>query len=635
MDTVEARRATKILRRSRAVNSPGSPQLPSAGTRQPEPLHITHIRRYSDIQCYISSALSARPQSQQASPNFAYHFLISSFHFASQPLDPSLQATDVSLAGSARTLGLMGANDAPSAIEASRIRELLEQEEKEISECGDRLRYLQEETNRLAAHRRAVLETARGHRAQLSAFRRFPPELLSEIFIHCLNDDEHHLPAESAPLILCWVSQKWRHIAMSTPALWTSPRSSCNPKKSLRLAELWLTHSRSLPLNLHVRCGVSVEPGDDMTLLDACVLHAHRWKHVDIVCFNDALEGSVIALPDAVAPGLESANIHFYPSIASGIEWTLKLLRSATVLRSITWGATMDPLFTQVSLANLTSFCVDTVYTPARQLFRLFAHAPQLRDCTMTVGVEEDGAILRDAVGITHPNLEALDLTAYDPEYYLGVLLDQMTLPALKKVHLHGMGGTWPEVEFHTLLTRSSCAMTSLSLAFFDIIEEEVIAILEHKSVATSLVHLNVQYLLGPPPLCTPDAVLQFLASPTAEDDASSAAQSHPPKPCALPKLEKIGINVEPSSQSTLFEQIIKSRSPSATAYANGAVATLKEVNLVVVRPHMLDVYVEDTKLENILEDIKAAGVVVERSRYTCGGGPDDEPINLRSLYMT
>ncbi|KAJ7693884.1 hypothetical protein B0H17DRAFT_840283, partial [Mycena rosella] len=49
-----------------------------------------------------------------------------------------------------------------------------------------------------------------------------PPEITSEIFVHCLPDRRKWdvVNPKEAPLLLMHVCSAWRNITISTPALW-------------------------------------------------------------------------------------------------------------------------------------------------------------------------------------------------------------------------------------------------------------------------------------------------------------------------------------------------------------------------------------------------------------------------------
>ncbi|KAJ7493412.1 hypothetical protein B0H11DRAFT_2006298 [Mycena galericulata] len=100
-----------------------------------------------------------------------------------------------------------------------------------------------------------------------------PPELTSEIFLHCLPDDTKFILPEpaSAPLLLCRICRQWRRIALATPGLWASlyidlawffpeypglpgPTSLPGPA-DIDLGAFfrdWLSNARGMPLSLQV-----------------------------------------------------------------------------------------------------------------------------------------------------------------------------------------------------------------------------------------------------------------------------------------------------------------------------------------------------------------------------------------------
>ncbi|KAJ7068769.1 hypothetical protein C8F01DRAFT_963465, partial [Mycena amicta] len=52
-----------------------------------------------------------------------------------------------------------------------------------------------------------------------------PPEILSEIFLHCLLEPDQPVPKLNperprAPLLLLQICRTWRNVAIGTPRLW-------------------------------------------------------------------------------------------------------------------------------------------------------------------------------------------------------------------------------------------------------------------------------------------------------------------------------------------------------------------------------------------------------------------------------
>ncbi|KAJ7068783.1 hypothetical protein C8F01DRAFT_1119273 [Mycena amicta] len=85
-----------------------------------------------------------------------------------------------------------------------------------------------------------------------------PPEILSEIFVYCL---EALTPVESvpsfnakrptAPLLLTQICRTWRNIALSTPKLWRCLSVCINPHlHATRVLETWAARARACPLDV-------------------------------------------------------------------------------------------------------------------------------------------------------------------------------------------------------------------------------------------------------------------------------------------------------------------------------------------------------------------------------------------------
>ncbi|KAF7298761.1 hypothetical protein MIND_00823600 [Mycena indigotica] len=79
-----------------------------------------------------------------------------------------------------------------------------------------------------------------------------PPELTSEIFVHCLPEDSW-ADIYEAPLLLTRVCRTWAHIAASTPALWRSLRlclGEWDDQELRELLETWFRPNRGSALKI-------------------------------------------------------------------------------------------------------------------------------------------------------------------------------------------------------------------------------------------------------------------------------------------------------------------------------------------------------------------------------------------------
>ncbi|KDQ55115.1 hypothetical protein JAAARDRAFT_195986 [Jaapia argillacea MUCL 33604] len=130
--------------------------------------------------------------------------------------------------------------------------------------------------------------------SSLSPALQLAPELLSEVFCHSLRFSEFIQPNSlESPLLLSQICRHWRHIALTTPRLWSSIRFAVTAdevKNMHRIStlQLWLLRSGNCPLSLRFEpdsCICSLDPvlnKDSMRFWPEVLDQAHRWEHVSI-----------------------------------------------------------------------------------------------------------------------------------------------------------------------------------------------------------------------------------------------------------------------------------------------------------------------------------------------------------------
>ncbi|KAJ7797341.1 hypothetical protein B0H14DRAFT_3548551, partial [Mycena olivaceomarginata] len=79
-----------------------------------------------------------------------------------------------------------------------------------------------------------------------------PPEMTSEIFIHCLPSEPEIVFPDDAPLLLTRVCRAWRQIAISTPALWATfvAEETDSIPRLAEIAKTWLKRAQKHPLSV-------------------------------------------------------------------------------------------------------------------------------------------------------------------------------------------------------------------------------------------------------------------------------------------------------------------------------------------------------------------------------------------------
>ena len=149
----------------------------------------------------------------------------------------------------------------------------------------------------LEVHTQAVLVQLH---ATLAPIKRLPPEILAEIFEHCLdvpNDVRGcmHVAvtrarSRAAPLLLGRVCRAWCVVAHGGPRLWRDVcvnvcegrYSDALHRDALLVLQTWLARSGSLPLRLVVLCKTErVLPGL-VDLFETIGTHAVRWRTVHV-----------------------------------------------------------------------------------------------------------------------------------------------------------------------------------------------------------------------------------------------------------------------------------------------------------------------------------------------------------------
>ncbi|KAJ7693882.1 hypothetical protein B0H17DRAFT_1058552 [Mycena rosella] len=85
-----------------------------------------------------------------------------------------------------------------------------------------------------------------------------PPEISSEIFLHCIPSTRRLdvVNIDEAPLLLMRACSAWREIAVSTPALWSTLdinfAKNLPPHHSSEIVDTWLSRARLCPLSVTI-----------------------------------------------------------------------------------------------------------------------------------------------------------------------------------------------------------------------------------------------------------------------------------------------------------------------------------------------------------------------------------------------
>ncbi|TDL19921.1 hypothetical protein BD410DRAFT_393582 [Rickenella mellea] len=128
-------------------------------------------------------------------------------------------------------------------------------------------------------------DISEGHRKISTGIGHLFPELLAEVFLHCIRENAlwPRPNVTDIPMVLCRVCRIWRLVALATPRLWThlsltftAGRARSQDATALRI---WAERSQSYPISFSIRYNDG-EPGRVGDLIEEARIHRHRWEQV-------------------------------------------------------------------------------------------------------------------------------------------------------------------------------------------------------------------------------------------------------------------------------------------------------------------------------------------------------------------
>lgn len=144
-----------------------------------------------------------------------------------------------------------GTDFVPDRKVADTLRAIVHQQDEHLKGLEDEILRLTVRLRNAEAEKAAVHNSRCLHQAFLAPIRKLAPEILGEVFIHCLPVSSTPLPVFDIRLLLLQVCRQWKRIAIGTPRFWTAVGVEAKPRWNPRaLVQMCLDNSGLLPIEV-------------------------------------------------------------------------------------------------------------------------------------------------------------------------------------------------------------------------------------------------------------------------------------------------------------------------------------------------------------------------------------------------
>lgn len=359
----------------------------------------------------------------------------------------------------------------------------------------EKILQLQSKHNELICQKARISAFVESHQALLAPIRRLLPEILQEIFYHCLPTAHNALMSDQeAPLLLGRVCRRWRQIVYSTPKLWASIHiigsPSTHPSHTLDVARReaissWLSRSGGLPLSISMivgerhtmkwySCPGSRDASNTQAqlYLDLIISHARRWKYVFLSHFYfywgdilDRLQGSHL-------PMLQSLHIEVDQPMRRNTEPidVCQLSRTVSILSAPSLRTISLPIlhsrFMELPIPwnKITGLDLGARITGPSGVYQALNSTPNLESCCISVGFHvEENLSLNPLKMMSLTLLKSLQIIVGSCQDTTSCsLLEHLNTPTLRHLSCKRTDNSWPNDQFNNRWPESSYFLTSL-----------------------------------------------------------------------------------------------------------------------------------------------------------------------------
>lgn len=448
----------------------------------------------------------------------------------------------LSFPGPSPVPALIGTNHIPSGSEAHAIRDAISSVQPSLSALDDNITQLQAELAKLQQKRQILHSYSQEHRSLISPIRRFPAEVLGEVFSYCLPEawQTSNFSAITAPMLCTHICSHWRAVAISTTKLWSSFSYKDEGRSYVALTTLWLARAGNCAMNVKIPSAYVDSrrgPRSILQVLDLLIRHSARWQHVEIY-----IRPSMVTVISALKNCLPRLKTLLIESRGVFDQQPVDAFESAPKLRNLHLCVRQQLSFV-MPWAQLDECTVDSK-DPC------FALGILVRTTNLTALRLSSTTFLSSFLPpniVRHTQLRSLSLCIQHP-FGPNILFDYLMLPALQDIYISQVGPLSPwiyQAHLISFLSRSSCSLQKIVLHRLAL---EPIDLLHCIELSPALVELELRDIASHS--LTRD-VLSRLTYRGA--DGSLGA-------CLAPALQIIAIDVYDTLNESLFLDMVESR---------------------------------------------------------------------------
>lgn len=394
-----------------------------------------------------------------------------------------------------------------------------------------------------------------------SPIHSLPPEILGDIFMHCVPPRVSVCSIRKAPMLLCQVCSYWRELALSLPMLWSSFQASSRAGH-FSLIQLWIERSRTQPLFLSLDLREQRSPTSYMVRL--FLDNIHRWSTVTFYVDDNSVR-DLLAIPGKKAHLLDNFGVNA-DKCTETMNDIPSILLSFPNLRRLRWCSQSTPTallgMAFSSLTHIELLCS----VPFNECIRFITRCPQI--CEIEISKVTPSPVPLNLPIVTLPHLSSFTVLRG-----INGMLDYFTLPSLRLLSLSDMKLR----DFEDLVARSSCRLESFDLGgFYDPIEEEIMYYLRMPCLQSlRVLSISVETLT--------DQTLALLQYPMSSEPNL--------KDAILPHLEALSIEFCDTTDGLLSDMVASRYRPTGVSRNSDPPASLKWLDLTFKKKtqHVID----------------------------------------------